>query len=162
MYLSQATNPIVTKNGINISTTNLVALTLTVLPAMAEFAIKSLLRQLYFKMPTVFLGVARAGNVIGGVIGHMIEVVPDAVVVLEQRKVLGEKLLTRPWQHVLEPISGYSELASMLSSRADLNGEAFNFGPTAEQNRTVADLFEPNESFLAGSGLIDISKKSHI
>ena len=39
---------------------------------------------------------------------------------------------TRPWQHVLEPLSGYLQLGSELSRRPELNGESFNFGPQAE------------------------------
>ena len=53
---------------------------------------------------------------------------------------------TRPWQHVLEPISGYLCLGFELSRNSKLHGEAFNFGPRAEQNRTVEEL------------LIDLSK----
>ena len=48
--------------------------------------------------------------------------------------------LTRPWQHVLEPLSGYLALGAALHERPELSGEAFNFGPRAEQNRTVLEL----------------------
>jgi CDP-glucose 4,6-dehydratase len=47
---------------------------------------------------------------------------------------------TRPWQHVLEPLSGYLALACALHAGEPVQGEAFNFGPVAEQNRTVLDL----------------------
>ena len=47
---------------------------------------------------------------------------------------------TRPWQHVLEPLSGYLTLAMNLSARPELHGEAFNFGPLSQQNHTVMDL----------------------
>ena len=49
---------------------------------------------------------------------------------------------TRPWQHVLEPLSGYLLLGSLLSESNEINGEAFNFGPRSEQNRTVLELLE--------------------
>ena len=49
---------------------------------------------------------------------------------------------TRPWQHVLEPLSGYLQLGSMLSGTSKLNGEPFNFGPKDAQNRTVLELIE--------------------
>jgi CDP-glucose 4,6-dehydratase len=50
---------------------------------------------------------------------------------------------TRPWQHVLEPLSGYLWLATRLwEGGARLNGEAFNFGPDANVNQTVAELLE--------------------
>ena len=49
---------------------------------------------------------------------------------------------TRPWQHVLEPISGYLNLAQKLFIDNTLNGESFNFGPIAEQNYTVRHLIK--------------------
>jgi CDP-glucose 4,6-dehydratase len=49
---------------------------------------------------------------------------------------------TRPWQHVLEPLSGYLILAKELSSNPGLNGESFNFGPNAEYNHSVKDIIE--------------------
>ena len=49
---------------------------------------------------------------------------------------------TRPWQHVLEPISGYLNLAQKLFIDDTLNGESFNFGPIAEQNYTVRHLIK--------------------
>ena len=48
---------------------------------------------------------------------------------------------TRPWQHVLEPLSGYLLLAYNLSL-GKFNGEAFNFGPKSEQNKTVEELLQ--------------------
>ena len=47
----------------------------------------------------------------------------------------------RPWQHVLEPISGYLSLASRLDIDEDLKGEAFNFGPPANQNFSVIEIW---------------------
>jgi len=47
---------------------------------------------------------------------------------------------TRPWQHVLEPLSGYLHLGAKLSHDESINGQSFNFGPKSEQNRTVIDL----------------------
>ena len=49
---------------------------------------------------------------------------------------------TRPWQHVLEPLSGYLALATELHKRAELHGEAFNFGPPANRDQTVLELVQ--------------------
>ena len=49
---------------------------------------------------------------------------------------------TRPWQHVLEPLSGYLALGESLVRQPQLHGNAFNFGPKAEKNHTVVDLLE--------------------
>jgi len=47
---------------------------------------------------------------------------------------------TRPWQHVLEPLSGYLTLGQYLAEGKTQNGEPFNFGPRAEQTKTVLQL----------------------
>ena len=58
---------------------------------------------------------------------------------------------TRPWQHVLEPLSGYLLLSSALSKNIELHGEPFNFGPMAHQNYTVQELVELLSKFLPES-----------
>jgi CDP-glucose 4,6-dehydratase len=47
---------------------------------------------------------------------------------------------TRPWQHVLEPLSGYLTLGARVKAEPNLHGEAYNFGPRSEQNHTVVEL----------------------
>jgi len=96
----------------------------------------------------VALATARAGNVIGGGDWSADRIVPDAVTALQQgRAVLVRNPgAVRPWQHVLEPLSGYLTLAAKLArgtlpERADFCG-AYNFGPLPVSNRTVADLAE--------------------
>jgi CDP-glucose 4,6-dehydratase len=49
---------------------------------------------------------------------------------------------TRPWQHVLEPLSGYLTLGQTLTEIKTLSGNAFNFGPPSEQVHTVKELLE--------------------
>ena len=49
---------------------------------------------------------------------------------------------TRPWQHVLEPLSGYLALAVDLEQDNRSHGEAYNFGPNANQNHSVAELID--------------------
>lgn len=94
------------------------------------------------------LATGRAGNVIGGGDWAKDRVVVDCMrswskdVTVEIRSPSS----TRPWQHVLEPLSGYLTLAMKLYLNEDhkdfasLHGESFNFGPKAEQNRTVLEL----------------------
>ena len=48
----------------------------------------------------------------------------------------------RPWQHVLEPLSGYLTLADQLNDNTALHGEAFNFGPQSGKDKTVRELVE--------------------
>lgn len=90
----------------------------------------------------VHLATGRAGNVIGGGDWAKDRIVVDCMkqwsegVPVELRS----PSATRPWQHVLEPLSGYLCLAQKLSKDGSLHGGAFNFGPKSEQNRTVLNL----------------------
>ena len=47
---------------------------------------------------------------------------------------------TRPWQHVLEPLSGYISLGMRLYNNRDLHGQSFNFGPSTRKNYSVLDV----------------------
>jgi CDP-glucose 4,6-dehydratase len=119
----------------------------------AEIAIGAY-RRSYFSKPDspVLLASARAGNVIGGGDWALDRIVPDCIRALERGEAIPvrNKVATRPWQHVLEPLGGYLTLAAALahfsSQPSTLNSQlvalsgAFNFGPNLTSNRTVADL----------------------
>ncbi len=109
----------------------------------AELVIKSFLHS-FFADPAghVRLGIGRAGNVIGGGDWAKDRIVVDCVRAWSngQAVEIRSPRATRPWQHVLEPLSGYLTLAASLDESPRLHGEAFNFGPRAEQNRTVVEL----------------------
>jgi len=89
----------------------------------------------------VRVGIGRAGNVIGGGDWAKDRIVADCMRAWSKDKPveIRSPKATRPWQHVLEPLSGYLTLGMTLASGV-LHGEAFNFGPRAEQNHTVLDL----------------------
>jgi CDP-glucose 4,6-dehydratase len=89
------------------------------------------------------IGITRAGNVIGGGDWGADRIVPDCIRAWAQDKEVEVRSpkATRPWQHVLEPLSGYLALGAELYNRdTKLDGEAFNFGPDADVNQTVAEL----------------------
>ena len=92
----------------------------------------------------VRVAVGRAGNVIGGGDWAGFRIVPDCARAWAERRVLEIRSprATRPWQHVLEPLSGYLALGAALGNRPELNGEAFNFGPAPDQNHSVLELIE--------------------
>ena len=98
----------------------------------------------FFKNPecNVRLATGRAGNVIGGGDWAKDRIVVDCMRNWsEGRSVeIRSPSATRPWQHVLEPLSGYLTLGAALAENAGLAGESFNFGPRSEQNRTVLEL----------------------
>ena len=109
--------------------------------AAAELLIKSYISS-YFDGSTVRISSARAGNVIGGGDWSKDRIVPDAIRAWKKAEpaVLRSPQSTRPWQHVLEPLGGYLQLAQALSRNSFFHGESFNFGPGSGTTRTVADL----------------------
>jgi CDP-glucose 4,6-dehydratase len=109
----------------------------------AELIIKSYYHSFFHnKNHSVKLAVGRAGNVIGGGDWARDRIIVDIVKAWSKKQSVQIRCpdATRPWQHVLEPISGYLTLGENLLIKGVVNGEAFNFGPRAEQNRTVIDL----------------------
>ncbi len=110
----------------------------------AELIIRSYVESFFGENSPVRIGVGRAGNVVGGGDWADDRIVPDAIRAWSKGDVLKIRNpnATRPWQHVLEPISGYLALASSLSKNSISNGEAFNFGPPSDQNYSVSALLE--------------------
>ena len=110
---------------------------------MAELAIRTYVDSFLNSVDSpVRVGIARAGNVIGGGDWASDRIVPDCVRAWANGDSvqLRNPLATRPWQHVLEPLSGYLNLAAALFKDAKLHGESFNFGPPAQQNHSVGEL----------------------
>lgn len=110
----------------------------------AELTIKCYWKSFIKAMPNVKLGVARAGNVIGGGDWAKDRIIVDCVKAFAQHEVveIRSPKATRPWQHVLEPLSGYLNLGQYLSEGKVADGEPFNFGPRAEQTKTVFELVQ--------------------
>lgn len=108
----------------------------------AELAIRSYVKSFFPRDGKIRIAVGRAGNVIGGADWAEDRIVPDCIRAWASGQCvqLRNPLATRPWQHVLEPLSGYLNLAQTLASDASLHGEPFNFGPPAQQNHTVQEL----------------------
>jgi CDP-glucose 4,6-dehydratase len=87
---------------------------------------------------------ARAGNVIGGGDWSEDRLIPDAIKAFEANKPLMVRnpLATRPWQHVLEPLSGYLILTQALFEKGDPFTSGWNFGPNDENNRSVEEVVD--------------------
>ena len=110
---------------------------------MAELAIRSYVESFFNSSDlNVRVGIARAGNVIGGGDWALDRIIPDCVRAWSKDKSVNVRNpnATRPWQHVLEPLGGYLLLASKLYSSKDFHGEAYNFGPSLVSNFSVGDL----------------------
>jgi CDP-glucose 4,6-dehydratase len=98
---------------------------------------------------------ARAGNVIGGGDWAEDRIVPDCIRSWADGRAVEVRNpdATRPWQHVLEPLSGYLWLATRLKADSKLNGEAFNFGPTESDNKTVKNVIDALARTWSGSAM---------
>jgi CDP-glucose 4,6-dehydratase len=131
--------------------------------AAAELIFSSYSRS-YFENRTSFGAASvRAGNVIGGGDWSLNRIIPDCVRAFQND---GEITLrypeaTRPWQHVLEPLSGYLLLgANLMFNPLKFNG-AWNFGPPASQVRTVFEVASTvMEHLQAGHVNIDLDEST--
>ncbi len=120
--------------------------------AAMEIAVESWRKSFFGNGTQVAIATARAGNVIGGGDFAIDRIVPDIVRSLQAGSPVAVRnpIATRPWQHVLEPLSGYMKLAERLhtaQANKDINDlntltSPWNFGPLPEANRTVASLVE--------------------
>lgn len=113
--------------------------------ACAEIACKAYIKSFFSGNGAPRVSTARAGNVIGGGDWAADRIVPDCVRAFSK----GETLVirhpgaTRPWQHVLEPLSGYLWLgARLLRKDSRLAGESFNFGPAGSEAWTVEEVIK--------------------
>jgi CDP-glucose 4,6-dehydratase len=99
-------------------------------------------RDSFLKKEGIALATARAGNVFGGGDWGKYRIVPDAMRAFSK----GEALLlrhpgaVRPWQHVLEPLSGYLMLARALVESPERYADAWNFGPDGSQIISVEEV----------------------
>jgi CDP-glucose 4,6-dehydratase len=110
--------------------------------AAAEIAFSAYQRSYFHARPGLGAATARAGNVIGGGDWAPDRVVPDCVraATRNRRVQLRNPHATRPWQHVLEPLSGYLQLGAQLIDNPDSFSGSWNFGPSSSDVRTVEDV----------------------
>jgi len=111
--------------------------------ACAEIAFSAYARSFFAAADAPAIASVRAGNVIGGGDWARDRIVPDCV----RAWAAGETVsirhprAVRPWQHVLDPLSGYLQLGARLQrQREALASEAFNFGPVAGSAHSVLAL----------------------
>ena len=103
---------------------------------------------------------ARSGNVIGGGDWSKDRIIPDVIRALNKNTeiILRNPNSTRPWQHVLDPLSGYILLAEKLYKYSQENNNdlknkfatSYNFGPSIESNKKVIELVEEISKYWSG------------
>lgn len=112
--------------------------------AGAELVAASYRDSFFSTNATPLLATARAGNVIGGGDWSEDRLIPDLIRAVEQHQSLEIRSpnATRPWQHVLESLSGYLALGQKLLMKDQTFAQAWNFGPAPEGNCSVASVLE--------------------
>lgn len=116
--------------------------------------VTSAYRQSFFQASELALGSARAGNVIGGGDWAVDRLVPDILRALEASVpvIVRHPNAIRPWQHVLEPLSGYLILAEKLHDEGQQWAQAWNFGPRDADARPVGWIVEQMVKLWGGNG----------
>lgn len=112
--------------------------------AAAEIVFHSYLECFFRTKEGIGLSSVRAGNVIGGGDWAHKRIVPDcarALISCTPIEIRSPRA-TRPWQHVLEPLSGYLTLAALQYGRSNEFSESWNFGPDESSVHTVKELVE--------------------
>jgi CDP-glucose 4,6-dehydratase len=106
--------------------------------------VSSAYRRSFLRPGGIALATARAGNVIGGGDWAADRLLPDILRAFEREQpvVIRNPHATRPWQHVLEPLSGYLLLAQRLVEQGQGFAEAWNFGPLDDDARPVRWIVE--------------------
>lgn len=121
-------------------------------------------RQSFFYEEGISVASARAGNVIGGGDWSIDRLIPDAIrsITKHQPIILRNPLAIRPWQHVLEPLSGYLYLGYQLLSKKNTYASSWNFGPYESSNQTVEVVIqEVIKHYKAGSYVITEEEQLH-
>jgi len=106
--------------------------------------VTSAYRRSFFQEKDIALASARAGNVIGGGDWAADRLIPDILRAFEQNQpvIIRNPYATRPWQHVLEPLSGYLALAEHLYTDGQAYAEGWNFGPKDDDAKAVQWIVE--------------------
>jgi CDP-glucose 4,6-dehydratase len=110
--------------------------------AGAEIAAASYRSAFFHQKSAPLVATARAGNVIGGGDWSVDRLIPDLIRALKNKQALEVRSpkATRPWQHVLESLSGYLLLGQKLFEGNQLASQAWNFGPNSKDNCTVDEV----------------------
>ncbi|MDA9325358.1 CDP-glucose 4,6-dehydratase [Flavobacteriales bacterium] len=129
----------------------------------AELVTSAYRRSFFNSDETASLGSARAGNVIGGGDWAEDRLIPDILRAFEKLEpvVIRNPLSTRPWQHVLEPLSGYLVLAQELFLNGDNFAEGWNFGPKDEDCKPVSWILDKMVESWGGNASWNLDKNNN-
>jgi len=125
--------------------------------------VTSAYRRSFFQQSGIALASARAGNVIGGGDWAADRLVPDILRAFEKREpvIIRNPHSTRPWQHVLEPLSGYLALAERLYHEGQAFADGWNFGPHDDDARPVQWIVEHMVRSWGGEAAWQLDEGQH-
>lgn len=125
--------------------------------------ITSAYRRSYFQETGIALASARAGNVIGGGDWAEDRLIPDTIraIAKNQSVIIRYPNATRPWQHVLEPLSGYLILAEKLWHAPTLYADGWNFGPKEDDIKPVSWIVQRLCSLWGGESSWQLDAEHH-
>lgn len=131
--------------------------------ACAEILSSSYRRSFLQDSKPFALATTRAGNVIGGGDWALDRLVPDCIRCINNNEkiTIRNPIAVRPWQHVLEPLSGYLLLGKKLFDDGIKYAEGYNFGPKAEGVLKVAELAQKVAEYY-GQGEVIVEKKDDL
>ena len=132
---------------------------------MAELAIRSYVESFFNKPDSnVRIGIARAGNVIGGGDWAEDRLIPDIIRAFQNNEQveIRNPNAVRPWQHVLEPLAGYMKLAELMTIDGAKYAEAWNFGPREGDVKSVQWIVERMSEKWGGDASWKINKDEHL
>jgi CDP-glucose 4,6-dehydratase len=129
----------------------------------AELVTSAYRRSFFSSKHTASLASARAGNVIGGGDWANDRLIPDILRAFEKSEpvIIRNPLSTRPWQHVLEPLSGYLVLAQELFLNGDEFAEGWNFGPKDEDCKPVSWILDQMVESWGGNASWSLDKNNN-
>ena len=132
--------------------------------AAAEIIFSSYNRSFFKHSLVLGAATSRAGNVIGGGDWSKDRIIPDCIRALENNEPirLRNPLATRPWQHVLEPLSGYLLLALRLYEEPKNWSGSWNFGPSTSDVKTVKNVSETIYRYLEKGSIEIVESKTHV
>ena len=99
-------------------------------------------RKSFFSKSGINVATARSGNVIGGGDFSEDRIIPDYIKALKNKKnlIIRSPNAIRPWQHVIEPLTGYLKLLELLTKKNKNFSSAWNFGPSSKNFYSVSDI----------------------
>lgn len=131
--------------------------------AATELIVHSFRKSFFSLNKKIFIATARSGNIIGGGDWGIDRLIPDLIrsIISKKNLIIRYPNSTRPWQYILEPLSGYLLLAEKLFQKKTIFCTSFNFGPSISRKIRVIELIKLFTKQLKFRVFYKLSKLNH-